>query len=194
MGLSWSDGTRAECTMDRRNSVWSQAAWMAGRITSKQARGYVGLGRDLSPACRCRVEPIHPEHNEVVFYHPKSKTLLTTDTFWNCPRKDGIPNADYASMPGADQDFGAWELAPNIGDIPLGSRIWGKFGMDKLFRPFYLGLMIKSDCKDQFRRIASYISGVDESGWDVETVIPAHGDIIRGKAFCREVLKSHFNL
>lgn len=135
-----------------------------------------------------------PFFNEVVFFHPKSKTLLTTDTFWNYPRKDGIPNADYASIPGADQDLGAWELAPDVGDIPLGSRIWGKLGMDKLFRPFYLGLMIKSDCKDQFRRIASYISGVDENGWDVETVIPAHGDIIRGKTFCREILKSHFNL
>lgn len=134
-----------------------------------------------------------PFFNEVVFYHPKSKTLLTTDTFWNYPgaRK---PNVEFASLPGADQDFGEWELAPDVGDIPLGSKLWGKFGMDKLFRPFYLGLMVKSNSKDEFRRIASYISGLDEDGWDIETVIPAHGDIIRGKTFCREVLKSHFKL
>ena len=134
-----------------------------------------------------------PFFNEVVFYHPKSKTLLTTDTFWNYPGA-GKPNVEFASLPGADQDFGEWELAPDVGDIPLGSKLWGKFGMDKLFRPFYLGLMVKSDSKDEFRRIASYISGLDEDGWDIETVIPAHGDIIRGKTFCREVLKSHFKL
>ena len=134
-----------------------------------------------------------PFFNEVVFYHPQSKTLLTTDTFWNYPGA-GKPNVEFASLPGSDQDFGEWELAPDVGDIPLGSRLWGKFGMDKLFRPFYLGLMVKSDFKDEFRRIASYISGLDEDGWDVETVIPAHGDIIRGKTFCREVLKSHFKL
>ena len=134
-----------------------------------------------------------PFFNEVVFYHPKSKTLLTTDTFWNYPGA-GKPNVEFASLPGADQDFGEWELAPDVGDIPLGSRLWGKFGMDKLFRPFYLGLMVKSDSNNEFRRIASYISGLDENGWDVATVIPAHGDIIRGKTFCREVLKSHFKL
>ena len=134
-----------------------------------------------------------PFFNEVVFYHPKSKTLLTTDTFWNYPGA-GKPNVEFASLPGAEQDYGEWELAPDVGDIPLGSRLWGKFGMDKLFRPFYLGLMVKSDSKEEFRRIASFISGLDKDGWDVETVIPAHGDIIRGKTFCREVLKSHFGL
>jgi len=134
-----------------------------------------------------------PFFNEVVFYHPKSKSLLTTDYFWNYPGV-GKPNAEYASLPGADQDFGAWELAPDIGEIPLGSYVWGKIGMDRLFKPFYLGLMIKPDRKDLFLLIASYIAGLNEDGWDVQTIIPAHGDILRGKTFCREVLKSHFKL
>ena len=172
---------------------WPEASSSSSSITKPEAMW------DWSEICPMHVDvevnPFtgKPFFNEVVFYHPKSKTLLTTDTFWNYPGA-GKPNVEFASLPGADQDFGEWELAPDVGDIPLGSRLWGKFGMDKLFRPFYLGLMVKSDSNNEFRRIASYISGLDENGWDVATVIPAHGDIIRGKTFCREVLKSHFKL
>lgn len=147
-----------------------------------------------------------PFFNEIVFYHTPSKTLLCTDTFWNYPRPDGVPNANYAEIPGGsasptinnetgeeERDFGAWELAPEVGKVPFGSSLW-KIGMDKLFRPFYMNLMVQSDAKDRFRRLASFLSGVDENGWDVRTVIPAHGDIIRGKVFCRNILKDHFML
>ena len=147
-----------------------------------------------------------PFFNEVVFYHSPSKTLLTTDTYWNYPSPDGITNTVYAEMPGGsstptvnaktgqeERDFGAWDLAPEVGKIPLGSSLW-KLGMDKLFRPFYLNLMTKPSSKDRFRHLAAFASGVNESGWDVQTVIPAHGDVIRGKTFCRGVLKQHFDL
>ena len=30
--------------------------------------------------------------NEVVYYHTPSKTLLTTDLYWNYPRGDGVTN------------------------------------------------------------------------------------------------------
>mmetsp|Transcript_11430 Transcript_11430/g.25610 ORF Transcript_11430/g.25610 Transcript_11430/m.25610 type:complete len:442 (-) Transcript_11430:76-1401(-) len=163
------------------------------------------------------VQPLHvdtevnpftgrPFFNEVVFYHTASKTLLCTDTFWNYPRSDGVPNANYAELPGGsanpttnpttgeeEADFGAWELAPEVGKVPFGSSLW-KIGMDRLFSPFYLNLMVKSDARDRFRGLASFMSGVDDNGWDVETVIPAHGDIIRGKTLCRTILKDHFKL
>eukprot|EP01083_Nonionella_stella_P041745 113068_1 len=77
-------------------------------------------------------------------------------------------------------DYGSWELAPSMDEIPLGSRPWKK-GMDKLFRPFYLNLMVKNDAKDEFRDIATFVSGVgggDDGSWDVETIIPAHGDLV----------------
>jgi len=61
--------------------------------------------------------------NEVVFYHTASKTLLTTDTYWNYPKGDGITNSNYESMEGFEaNDYGPWELAPSVGKIPLGSR------------------------------------------------------------------------
>jgi hypothetical protein len=38
------------------------------------------------------------------------------------------------------------------------------------------------------------ISKVLLDDWDIETVIPAHGDIIRGKELVQEVLVGHLNL
>lgn len=68
--------------------------------------------------------------------------------------------------------------------------------MDKLFRPFYNNLMIKSEQKEGYEQIARFITCGDASsgGWEVETLIPAHGDIIRGKELCRKVLERHFNI
>lgn len=151
------------------------------------------------------VQPLHfdtevnpftnkPFFNEVVFYHAASKTLLATDTYWNYPKGDGVTNSNYQDMKNFDtNDFGPWELAPSMEGIPLGSRLW-KQGMDKLFRPFYLNLMVKNDKKEEFRKTTSFICGMGESTWDVETVIPAHGDIVRGSDLTKEVLKRHFNL
>ena len=151
------------------------------------------------------VQPLHfdtevnpftnkPFFNEVVFYHVPSKTLLATDTYWNYPKGDGVTNSNYQDMKNFDtNDFGPWELAPSMDGIPFGSRLW-KQGMDKLFRPFYLNLMVKNDKKEEFRKIVSFICGMGENTWDVETVIPAHGDIVRGSELTKEVLKQHFNL
>lgn len=141
--------------------------------------------------------------NEVVYYHAPSKTLLTTDLYWNYPRGDGVTNGqvlDELKAKGIkveynddkeDGDFGDWELAPNVGDIPFGSKVWGKVGMDKLFYPFYMKLMVKSDRRHEFQELARFIAC---DGWEVETIIPAHGDIVRGKELCRQVLERHFNI
>ncbi|KAL7534728.1 hypothetical protein ACHAXR_009545 [Thalassiosira sp. AJA248-18] len=155
--------------------------------------------------------------NEVVYYHAPSKTLLTTDLYWNYPRGDGVTNGQVVDELAAkgitvgagvdeddDGDFGVWELAPNVGDIPLGSRIWGKVGMDKLFYPFYMNLMVKNDKREKFHEIARFVTcggggdnnnGSNSGGaWEVETIIPAHGDIVRGRELCRKVLETHFNI
>jgi len=142
-----------------------------------------------------------PFFNEVVFYHSKSRTLLTTDIYWNYPG-DGITNSNYDSLKERlradgveDEDYGVWKLAPLMDRVPLRSRLW-KWGMDKLFRPFYLNLMIQNKKRDDFKQIAAFISGVDSSSpsWDIEIVIPCHGDILRGKNFTKEVMRSHFKL
>ena len=129
--------------------------------------------------------------NEVVFYHTPSQTLLTTDIYWNYPAKDGITNSDLKSLTQQEGlDFGGWELAPNVPSIPFGSSLW-KVGMDKIYLPFYLKLMVRKD-EEEFQTLASYISGI--TGWEVETLIPCHGDIVRGKRLIRDVLKRHFKL
>ncbi|KAL7546600.1 hypothetical protein ACHAWF_009934 [Thalassiosira exigua] len=169
------------------------------------------------------VQPLHvdtevnpftgrPFFNEVVFYHAPSKTLLVTDLYWNYPRGDGVTNGQVADDLAAkgitvgddgngddgDGDFGAWELAPDVSNIPLGSRFWGKVGMDKLFYPFYMNFMVKNDRREEFEKIAKFITcgcgDADSFGWEVETIIPAHGDIVRGRELCRKVLETHFNI
>ncbi len=73
-------------------------------------------------------------------------------------------------------------------------RAW-KVGMDKIFKPFYMNLMVKRDVKDTFNDVAKYITcGGSGNGWEVETIVPAHGDIVRSKAICRKVLENHFNI
>ena len=62
--------------------------------------------------------------------------------------------------------------------------LW-KQGMDKVYLPFYKTFMIKD--RSKYEKIVEVIL----NEWDVETLIPAHGDIIRGKEVIREVLSSH---
>lgn len=135
-----------------------------------------------------------PFFNEVVFYHTRTKSLLMTDLYWNYPRSDGIVNSNYMNRPEFDgKKAGAWELAPNVETIPWGSRLW-KVGMDQVYRPFYMNWMIVGDRREEFERMASFMSGVTEGGWEVENIVPCHGDVVRGKSLVRGVLKDHFNL
>ena len=104
---------------------------------------------------------------------------MTTDLFWNYPQPEGVPNSHLEGP----KD---WELAPSVPGVPLGSRLW-KQGMDKVYLPFYKNFMVK----DQ-----SYYNEVKKillEEWDIETLIPAHGDIIRGKELIRNVLSKHLN-
>jgi len=122
-----------------------------------------------------------PFFNEVVYFHAPSETLIMTDLFWNYPAADGVPNSQL----GRDD---SWELAPPLGErVPLGSSLW-KFGMDRVYYPFFNGFMVTD--RGEYNAIADHI--VNE--WGAEMVIPAHGDILRGKDFVRNVLTKHFQL
>jgi hypothetical protein len=121
-----------------------------------------------------------PFFNEVIFYHAPSKTLLCTDLFWNYPAATGIANSQYGRND-------TWELAPSVDRIPIGSRLW-KWGMDQVYYPFFHNYMVTNT--SEYQAIAHHIVHV----WDVETVIPAHGDILRGKEFIRSVLTKYFQL
>ena len=117
-----------------------------------------------------------PFFNEVLFYHTESKTLMTSDFYTNYPTSDGIPNSHLGGS--------GWELAPSVESIPFGSQLW-KLGMDKIYLPFYKKFMVKN--RPKYDDIVEII--LDE--WDIETVIPCHGDLIRGKKLIRRVLGEH---
>ena len=112
-----------------------------------------------------------PFFNEVNLFHKPSKTLICADTFWNYPASD-TPNYD---MPG-----------PSV-EVPFGSRAW-KFGMDRIYLPFYKNFMIRKAKKSgAYDRIMEKLFD-----WEIEIIAPCHGDIIRGKELCRQVLRKHF--
>ncbi|KAL3938949.1 MAG: hypothetical protein SGBAC_006231 [Bacillariaceae sp.] len=117
-----------------------------------------------------------PFFNEVIFFHKPSKALIVTDVYWNYPTSDGVPNSHLGGK--------EWELAPSVESIPFGSKLW-KFGMDKVYLPFYKKFMINDERK------YSDVSKIILDEWEIETLIPAHGDVLRGKDIVREVLKSH---
>ena len=59
--------------------------------------------------------------------------------------------------------------------------------MDKVYRPVYLQLLVE---KGPFQDISKFIC--DEL--DVQTIIPAHGDLVRGSILIRNILRKHFAL
>lgn len=115
-----------------------------------------------------------PFFNEVIFWHRPSQTLITTDLYWNYPTDDGVPFPN-----------GSWELAPAVQGIPPGSRLW-KRGMDQIFLPFYKKLMVRN--KESYNEMVRTVL----QDWDVELIIPAHGDLVRGKDVVRSTLTQHF--
>jgi Domain of unknown function (DUF4336) len=116
-----------------------------------------------------------PFFNEVIFFHQPTKALITTDVYWNYPKSSGIP------FPNGD-----WELAPSVPSIPIGSQLW-KFGMDKIYLPFYKNFMIRDE--ESYSMMVSTVL----DNWKPELIIPCHGDLIRGKDTARSTLTQHFS-
>jgi hypothetical protein len=50
--------------------------------------------------------------------------------------------------------------------------------------------MVSREKRTPFREICEFLS----SAWEIETVIPAHGDIIRGKTLIRIVFQDFFDV
>jgi hypothetical protein len=141
----------------------------------------------------CEKNPFtgRPFFNEVVFFHKKSKTFFCADAFWNYPSRKrmnyfGVSNTgtihqcSKVSITGS----GGSNTFPDI-KVPFGSLLW-KFGMDKIYLPFYKRFMVK----DQFEKYRTLVDTI--ISWDIETIAPCHGDVIKGKDLCKEVLVKHF--
>lgn len=61
--------------------------------------------------------------------------------------------------------------------------------MDKVYWPFYQRFMVGNHGprRDKYNQAVMKLLQ-----WDVEVIIPCHGDVIYGKNLCREVLVKHF--
>ena len=46
--------------------------------------------------------------------------------------------------------------------------------------------------KDSYRRIRYEIAVNRILAWEIEIIVPCHGDVIRGEELCRNVLTKHF--
>ncbi len=136
----------------------------------------------------CEVNPFtgRPFFNEVVFFHRPSKTVFMADVFWNYP-SSRVPNyvtkLKTSSLDGLSRDIsGGKGIAPI--DVPFGTRLW-KFGMDRIYLPFYKRVMVGSRRDVFVKRVETLLA------WEPEIIIPCHGDVVLGRDLCRDVLERH---
>ena len=151
----------------------------------------------------CEINPFtaRPFFNEMLFYRAQSKTLFLTDFWWNYPSSDR-PNYDGVSGTGSIHacprlpvSLGSPEPAAAAGSlpsvpVPAGTRAW-KLGMHKVYLPFYRRCMVgrRGERRQRYEQLARRVLA-----WDVEVLVPCHGDVVRGRELCREVLESHWAL
>jgi hypothetical protein len=107
----------------------------------------------------CEVNPFTstPFFNEVVFCHAASGVAFVTDVFWNYPGGD---------------------------DVPPGTRLW-KFGMDRVYLPFYRAAMVRD--REKFARAREKVLS-----WDFDAALPCHGSFIPRGA--KDALRRHLAL
>ena len=149
----------------------------------------------------CEINPFtgRPFFNEVAFYHKKSKTFFAADVFWN------YPSGDSPNYSGSSQDAGnvtgfqhicskvTTPILPDNGrlpsvPVPIGTKLW-KFGMDRIYWPFYQRLMVG---KGNERRKRYQLAVEKVLSWDIEVIAPCHGDVIKGRSTCKQAIQTHF--
>lgn len=101
----------------------------------------------------CETNPFtgKPFFNETVFVHKPSRVLFVTDLFWNYP----------------ETDVGEGEARVQI---PLGTKAW-KFGMDRVYLPFYRKAMVRDAKAFAAKRDALLRTAFD-------AVLPCHGEVV----------------
>ena len=138
-----------------------------------------------------------PFFNEVVFYHISSNTYITADSYWNYPEND-LPNYSYGedsmsldvhecSKVISSKDIPS--TLPRV-QIPLSTKLW-KFGMDRIYKPFYGNIMVGNNELSLKRK--NYLKAVNTIlDWNTEIIAPCHGDVVRGRNLCTRVLTEHY--
>ena len=102
----------------------------------------------------CETNPFtgKPFFNETVFVHKPSRVLFVTDLFWNYPETD-VGGKGEARV-----------------QIPLGTKAW-KFGMDRVYLPFYRRAMVRDATAFAAKRDALLRTAFD-------AVLPCHGEVV----------------
>ena len=135
-----------------------------------------------------------PFFNEIVFHHKSSSSFICSDSWWNYPQSS-LPNYHQENMninlhqcSKVSIDYNTIKELPPV-DVPFGTTAW-KFGMDKIYAPFYNNIMVGGDNSENRLKYNDAVNQI--LNWNCETLIPCHGDIVRGKNLSEKVLSSHF--
>ncbi len=138
----------------------------------------------------CETNPAtgRPFFNEVVFHHRASRSLFCADLFWNYPAGP-LPNHFGETGTGSVHQCpkapaGSATVLPAV-PVPWGTSAW-KFGMDRVYAPFYRAAMVGPERRARYRAAAARVLA-----WEVDAIVPCHGDVIRGADLCRRVLREH---
>ena len=99
----------------------------------------------------------HPFFNETAFLHKASGTVISADLFWNYPSEG----------------------------LPFSTSLW-KLGMIKLYRPFYLGAMIRD------RMAFESACAVLTKEWSWDALLPCHGKVMLSGG--KEAMRAHLDL
>lgn len=155
---------------------------------------YVHFDCEQSPSLGNKQEPFF---NEVVWFHVPSRTLFMADAYWNYPSHSLVNYAGDAEGTGTVHECSKMPVDPSRKGpggtypevrVPLGTRLW-KFGMDKVYLPFYKRVMVgrSGERRDRYNAAVAQLLA-----WEPEYIVPCHGDVIKGKQLCQKVLNLHF--
>ena len=141
-------------------------------------------------------------------YHESSKTLLCGQAWWNFPKRQRPNMEDEAGAEGtgfvwecskvpvpydllpdvkASKRTRLWAVAKNAVVWPIRRSLMSQGGLN------IGGWVLWTGGRPPSRALRIYREQVDAVlAWDFETLVPAHGDVLRGKVACREAIEKHF--
>jgi hypothetical protein len=135
----------------------------------------------------CEINPFtrKPFFNEVVVFHKGSRSLCTADMYWNYPATKH-PNYNLLSGTGELHQCSKVPVdatnCPEI-EVPFSTSLW-KFGMDKVFLPFFKNFMVGKKRRDRLIACSEKVMK-----WSPLNIVPCHGDVVKGQDLCAKELR-----
>jgi hypothetical protein len=144
-------------------------------VFTKANRGTVKVDDEFDREFNYEYMPSHM-NKEIAFCHKPSKTLIEADVFFNLPATEQFSKSGEAANAGILTKLFIFLNNTNGNTLAQKRFIWH--------------VLSASDRKG----FASSISKID--GWDFDTVVPCHGDVIEtgGKGVFQRVFQWHIDL